>query len=165
MLPGIALIQFAFGTDPQAPTFLPHNYTKGTVVYTGTHDNDTSVGWFTDPGGTATSTRTRDEAELERHNVLRYMGRDHGEAVDVGLELMRLAMSSVARTCIIPMQDVLGLGTEARMNRPGIPHGNWRWRLRRDALDARVEERLRELTETYGRRPRVTNDDDREDRT
>jgi 4-alpha-glucanotransferase len=152
-IPGIALVQFAFGTDPQGPTFLPHNYAKGTVVYTGTHDNDTSVGWFTDPGGTATSTRTRSEAEEERHRVLAYMGRDHGDAVDVSLEMMRLAMASVARTCIVPLQDVLGLGSGARMNRPGTAEGNWRWRFTQEALGDRSCARLRRLTEVYGRAP------------
>lgn len=150
-LPGIRLVQFAFGTDPQAPAFLPHNHDKNAIVYTGTHDNDTSVGWFTDPGGTATSSRTREEAEQERHKVLAYMGRDHGEAVDVSLEMMRLAMASVARTCIVPMQDVLGLGTEARMNRPGIATGNWRWRMRAKEMDVSAEQRLFDLTQTYGR--------------
>ncbi|MDF2691938.1 MAG: 4-alpha-glucanotransferase [Labilithrix sp.] len=150
-LPGIRLVQFAFGTDPQGPSFLPHNHDKNAVVYTGTHDNDTSVGWFTDPGGTPTSSRTRIEADQERHRALAYMGRDHGEAVDPSLEMMRLAMASVARTCIVPMQDVLGLGTEARMNRPGIAEGNWRWRVDAHSLDDRAESRLRDLARTYGR--------------
>jgi len=150
-VPGIRLVQFAFGTDPQAPSFLPHNHERNAVVYTGTHDNDTSVGWFTDPGGTETSTRTRDEADAERHRVLAYLGRERGDAVDPALEMMRLAMASVARTCILPMQDVLGLGTEARMNRPGTAEGNWRWRMRGGAFDDRAVERLRSLTTTYGR--------------
>jgi 4-alpha-glucanotransferase len=152
--PGIRLIQFAFGSDPQAPAFLPYNHDKNAVVYTGTHDNDTAVGWFTDPGGTPTSTRTREEAERERHRALAYMGRDHGEAVDPSLEMMRLAMASVARTCIVPMQDVLGLGSEARMNRPGTATGNWRWRMGAHAADDRAEHRLRSLTKIYGRTPK-----------
>jgi 4-alpha-glucanotransferase len=150
-LPGIRLMQFAFGTDPQAPSFLPHNHDRNAVVYTGTHDNDTSVGWFTDPGGTETSTRTREEADRERHRVLAYLGRDHGEAIEPAHEMMRLAMASVARTCIVPMQDVLGLGREARMNRPGTAEGNWRWRMRRNAFDDRAVERLRRMTLIYGR--------------
>jgi 4-alpha-glucanotransferase len=150
-LPGIRLVQFAFGTDPQAPSFLPHNHDRNAVVYTGTHDNDTSVGWFTDPGGTKTSTRSREEADKERHAVLSYMGRHHGEAVDPSLEMMRLAMASVARTCIIPLQDVLGLGSESRMNLPGSAVGNWRWRVCAHEMDRRAEDRLLELTRTYGR--------------
>lgn len=150
-LPGIRLVQFAFGTDPQAPIFLPHAHERQCVVYTGTHDNDTSVGWFTDPGDAPGSTRTSAEAEHERHAALEYMGRANGEAVDPALEMMRLAMASVARTCIVPMQDVLGLGSEARMNRPGTAEGNWRWRLRPGELDARAQWRLSELTRIYGR--------------
>ncbi|HVH44499.1 MAG TPA: 4-alpha-glucanotransferase [Labilithrix sp.] len=150
-LPGIRLVQFAFGSDPQAPAFLPHNHEKSSVVYTGTHDNDTSVGWFTDPGGTSMSSRTREEADDERHRVLAYMGRQHGEPVDVSLEMMRLAMASVARTCIVPLQDVLGLGTEARMNRPGTASGNWRWRARASALSTEASSRLLDLARTYGR--------------
>jgi 4-alpha-glucanotransferase len=150
-LPGIRLVQFAFGTDPQANVFLPHNHDRNAVVYTGTHDNDTSVGWFTDPGGLPASSRTRLESDQERHKVLAYMGRDHGEPVDVALEMMRLAMASVARTCILPMQDVLGLGPEARMNRPGTAEGNWRWRMRPGAADLRAEQRLLELSQIYGR--------------
>ncbi len=152
-LPGIRLVQFAFGTDPQAPLFLPYNHEKNAVVYTGTHDNDTSVGWFTDPGGTPTSSRTRHETDAERHHALAYIGRDHGDAVDPSFELMRLAMASVARTCIVPMQDVLGLGSEARMNRPGTAEGNWRWRVRASALGREAEERLVCLARTYGRAP------------
>jgi 4-alpha-glucanotransferase len=155
-LPGIRLVQFAFGTDPQAPSFKPYNHDKNAVVYTGTHDNDTSVGWFTDPGGTPTSSRTREQADVERHRALAYMGRDQGEAVDPSLEMMRLAMASVARTCIVPMQDVLGLGTEARMNRPGIAEGNWRWRARASSLSRDAERRLLDLARTYGRAPALT---------
>lgn len=161
-VPGIRLVQFAFGSDPQAPLFLPHNHEKSSVVYTGTHDNDTSVGWFTDPGGTETSSRTREEAEHERHSVIAYMGRNHGEPVDVAWEMIRLAMASVARTCIVPMQDVLGLGSEARMNRPGTAEGNWRWRMAPSALDPAIagpiEARLLALTQTYGRIPEVGHD-------
>src|SRR5690606_3835946 len=108
-------------------------------------------------GGTATSTRTREEAERERHAALAYMGRAHGEAVDPSLEMMRLAMASVARTCIVPMQDVLGLGTEARMNRPGVATGNGRGRRGARAADGVAEERLRSLTRIDGRAP-STND-------
>jgi len=155
-LPGIRLVQFAFGTDPQAELFLPHNHERNAVVYTGTHDNDTSVGWFTDPGGTPASSRTREDADSERHHALAYMGREHGDAVDPSLEMMRLAMASVARTCIVPMQDVLGLGTESRMNRPGVAEGNWRWRVGASALGREAEERLLCLARTYGRAPADT---------
>lgn len=153
-IPGLRVLQFAFGTVPQATSFLPHNYEPDTVVYTGTHDNDTVVGWFTEPGGTPGSSRSREATDHERHAALAYMGRQHGEGVDPSREIMRLAMASVARTCIVPMQDVLGLGSEARMNLPGTAGGNWRWRVRASALDSRAEQRLLDLVQTYGRAPR-----------
>jgi 4-alpha-glucanotransferase len=148
-LPGIRIVQFAFGTDPQAPKFLPHAHVRNSVVYTGTHDNDTIVGWFDDRGGGPDSTRTPEEAERERRAALAYLGREtRGE---IHWEMIRLALSSVARTAIIPMQDVLGLGSEARMNRPGNPSGNWRWRMADGAFDDAVAERLHDMTRTYGR--------------
>jgi 4-alpha-glucanotransferase len=153
-LPGIALLQFAFGTDPRADHFLPYNYGRGTAVYTGTHDNDTALGWYTDPGGTSTSTRTREEADRERSHVRAYLGKMEHENIDIAAELVRAAMASVARTCIVPMQDVLGLGTEARMNRPGVAEGNWRWRVRQSALGDDVAGRLYQLSTTYGRNRR-----------
>jgi 4-alpha-glucanotransferase len=151
-IPGIRLVQFAFGTDPQAPSFLPHNYPKSAVVYTGTHDNDTTVGWFEDRGGSATSTRTEADAARERRRVLAYLGMDgvRESDVDIAAELLRLAQASVARTAIAPLQDVLGLGSDARMNRPGTAKGNWRWRMRAE-VDEDTAARLRALAETYGR--------------
>lgn len=146
-LPGIRLLQFAFGTDPQAPTFLPHAHARRSVVYTGTHDNDTTVGWFHDEGG-KDSTRTSDEAANERIKALAYMGTG-GE--EIHWDMIRLALSSVAETVVVPMQDILGLGSEARMNRPGKAEGNWRWRVRQGALTDDVALRLRALTTIYGR--------------
>jgi 4-alpha-glucanotransferase len=152
-LPGIRLIQFAFGTDPQAPSFLPHNHDKSAVVYTGTHDNDTIVGWFNDRGGSG-ETRTPAQADAERHAALAYVGKSASGAVvdEIHWDMIRLAMASVARTAIVPLQDILGLGSEARMNRPGKADGNWRFRMQDGALTAEIEERLRRLTSTYGRR-------------
>ena len=153
-LPGILLVQFAFGTDPQAPRFVPHAHTRKSVVYTGTHDNDTTLGWFFDPGGEG-STRTVEEAERERRAVLDYLGRNGAEAEEIHWDVLRLVWSSVAATAIAPMQDVLGLGTEARMNRPGTTGGrNWRWRM--PELPGAAMERLARMTRTYGRaRPRA----------
>ncbi len=149
-LPGIRLLQFAFGTDPQAPTFLPHNHHRHAVVYTGTHDNDTTVGWFFDPGGEGSS-RTPEETEKERRTTLAYLGRNDAEAHEIHWELMRLVWQSVAHTAIVPVQDVLGLGSEARMNKPGTSGGlNWRWRMPGPLPDAIVD-RLARLTRTYGR--------------
>lgn len=151
-LPGIRIVQFAFGTDPQAPRFLPHNHVRNAVVYTGTHDNDTSQGWFHEHGG-AGSTRTPAQTEKERHAVLAYTGARDGRRIH--WELLRLAMASVANIAIAPMQDVLGLGTSARMNLPGTAAGNWTWRAPWDALTGGaaddLADELRQLSVTYGR--------------
>jgi 4-alpha-glucanotransferase len=145
--PGIRVLLFAFGTGAFAEDYLPHNYPRNCVVYTGTHDNDTVVGWFEDKGGRG-SARTRREAEREREFALRYLGSDGRK---VNWAMVRAALSSVANTAIIPAQDLLGLGRDSRMNRPGTVRRNWEWRLMERALDEGVVERLRTLTETYGR--------------
>jgi 4-alpha-glucanotransferase len=134
-LPGMRILQFAFGGAVEN-RFLPHNYERNTVVYTGTHDNDTTRGWYA-----ALS-------EAEAHFLRRYLARD---ASDVAWDLIRLAWMSVADRAIVPLQDVLDLGTEARMNLPGRPAGNWRWRFRREMLTQHVLDRLRDMTELYGR--------------
>lgn len=149
-LPGTRVLQFAFGTDPQAPLFRPHAYERVTVAYTGTHDNDTTRGWFHDPGGPG-STRAPAETEKERQAAMRYLGvRD---AAEIHWDFIRVLYMSVADLVIVPVQDVLGLGTEARMNRPGIAEGNWGWRLSEGALGPALAERLRGLAETYERVP------------
>jgi 4-alpha-glucanotransferase len=145
-LPGMAILQFAFGTDPQAPDFRPHNYPHNHVVYTGTHDNDTTVGWWTGEAGH--STRTDEDIREEREYVTRYLALD-GRAIH--WEFIRAVMASVANTAIVPAQDLLGLGSEARMNRPGTGSGNWRWRLRPGQLTQDVMQRLGEFAETYER--------------
>jgi 4-alpha-glucanotransferase len=146
-LPGIKLLQFAFGTDPNAPDFLPHNYPRRAVVYTGTHDNDTTVGWFHDPGS---GTRSPEQTEKERRVALHYLGSDdHPEAIH--WKMIRAIMMSVANVAVTPAQDLLGLGSEARMNRPGVETGNWGWRLPAGGLGPEVAARLRDLTESYGR--------------
>ncbi|MCK6588777.1 MAG: 4-alpha-glucanotransferase, partial [Polyangiaceae bacterium] len=146
-LPGSRVLQFAFGTDPQASDFLPHNYVRRTVVYTGTHDNDTTVGWFLDPGGEGTP-RSPEQARGEREACLRYLGTDGSE---IHWDMIRLALMSVADLAVFPAQDLLGLGSEARMNRPGTGSGNWAFRLREGALDDAIAERLHGLSRTYGR--------------
>ena len=145
-LPGMAILQFAFGTDPQAPDFKPHNYPRNRVVYTGTHDNDTTVGWWS--GDAGHSTRSPGELEHEREHACRYLGTDGRE---VHWDFIRAVLASVADTAIVPAQDLLGLGSEARMNRPGTVRGNWRWRLRPGQLTGDVVRRLATLTETYDR--------------
>lgn len=134
-LPGMKVLQFAFGGDMTNP-YLPHNYTSNFVVYTGTHDNNTTVGWFE-------SLEPR-----EREAVQCYIGRDGS---DIAWDLIRLALSSVANLCIIPIQDVLRLGSEARMNIPGTPTGNWEWRLRPKMLTPGLAAGLKTLTISYGR--------------
>jgi 4-alpha-glucanotransferase len=145
-LPGMAILQFAFGNDPQAPDFKPHNYPRNRVVYTGTHDNDTTMGWWT--AGAGHSTRSDAEIREERDYACRYLGID---GRDVHWEFIRAALASVAETAICPAQDLLGLGSEARMNRPGTVGGNWRWRLRPGELTHAVARRLAVISETYDR--------------
>jgi 4-alpha-glucanotransferase len=152
-LPGIKVLQFAFGDDPHKETFLPHNFERRAVVYTGTHDNDTTAGWFHDEGGPF-GTRTRAQARAEREAVKRYLGTDGRE---ISWDMIRLALASVARLAIFPVQDVLGLGSESRMNRPGTETGNWVWRLANGALTAAHAERLAAMTRTYGRAPEVAS--------
>ncbi len=148
--PGMRILQFAFGTDPQADSFRPYNYPQDCVVYTGTHDNDTTVGWFNSVGA-GESTRSRAEVDQERKFLLGYLGTNGSE---INWDFIRLALSSVARIAIIPLQDVLGLDSEARMNVPARESGNWAWRFGPRDLTATRRRRLAELTETYGRNPR-----------
>jgi 4-alpha-glucanotransferase len=146
--PGMAVLQFAFGTDPQAPTFRPHNYPREVVAYTGTHDNDTTVGWWSSKGS-GESTRTDEDIRRERDFAMRYLNTDGKE---IHWTFIRALEASVADTVLIPMQDVLGLGTEARMNRPATLGGNWRWRYRDGSLKPELARRLRELVELYDRK-------------
>jgi 4-alpha-glucanotransferase len=145
-LPGMAILQFAFGSDPQAPQFKPHNYPRNLVVYTGTHDNDTIVGWWTSDVGH--STRVDTEIEAEREHARRYLGLDGRQ---VNWEFIRAALASVADTAIVPAQDLLGLDGDARMNRPGTASGNWRWRLLPGQLARETARTLAAATETYDR--------------
>jgi 4-alpha-glucanotransferase len=150
-LPGMAILQFAFGTDPQAPTFKPHNYRRNMVVYTGTHDNDTTMGWWT--GEVGHTTRSEADIENEHARTRRYLGLDGDgtEGQTVNWAFIRAVLASVADTAIIPVQDLLGLGSEARMNRPGTSSGNWRWRLKPGQLTRERLHPLALMTETYDR--------------
>lgn len=145
-LPGMAILQFAFGNDPQAPSFKPHNYVRELVAYTGTHDNDTVVGWWTSGGGD--STRTAEDVTKEHAYARAYLGfKDE----PVNWVLIRGIMASVANTAITQMQDVLGLGSEARMNLPGKASGYWKWRMKPGAASKQVAARLKELARLYDR--------------
>ena len=145
--PGMRVLQFAFGEDPKAPDYLPHHYIPNCVVYTGTHDNDTTVGWFQSEAGEGT-TRTAQQISRERERVLRYLGTDGRQ---IHWDLIRLAKASVARMALFPMQDVLGLGTEARMNLPSTIAGNWQWRMKPNEFRPEHQQRLRVLAETFDR--------------
>ncbi len=144
--PGMAILQFAFGAVDHASEFLPHNYARRLAVYTGSHDNDTALGWW--KGGVGDTTRKPAEVERERAFARDYLGTD-GE--EIHWDLIRAAFASVAETAIVPLQDVLGLGSEARMNVPARASGNWKWRFRREQLTPALRKRLRRLTEIYGR--------------
>jgi 4-alpha-glucanotransferase len=145
--PGMAVLQFAFGTDDQAPTFRPHNYPREVVAYTCTHDCDTTVGWWLSKGR-GESTRSDDDIRRERDFAMRYL---NTEGREIHWVFIRTLLASVADTVLIPMQDVLGLGTEARMNLPATLGGNWRWRCRVGVLTPELAERLGELTRLYER--------------
>jgi 4-alpha-glucanotransferase len=141
--PGMRVLQFAFGGDPH-DTHLPHEYTHNTVAYTGTHDNDTVVGWF--------SARSRDDAsedeKQERQRCLKYLGTD---GVEINWDFIRAVEMSVSAVAVVQLQDVLGLSSDARMNMPASAEGNWAWRFLADALTDELRDRLRELTALYGR--------------
>lgn len=136
-IPGMRVLQFGFDGDPDN-THLSHNHTEDSVVYSGTHDNDTTVGWY------------RSASTAIRQNATRYLGT---KGTDIAWDLIRQALASVGRMTIIPVQDVLRQGSEARMNNPATPKGNWGYRLERP-LAASVAEALGELVHTYGRAAR-----------
>jgi 4-alpha-glucanotransferase len=145
--PGMSVLQFAFGSDPQAPTFRPHNYPREVVAYTGTHDNDTTVGWWTSTGE-GDSTRTPEDIRREREFTRKYLRTDGKQ---INWAFIETILASVADTVLIPLQDVLGLGSEARMNLPGSGVGHWQWRYRPGALTDAQASRLRELAVLYDR--------------
>jgi len=136
--PGMKILQFAFGAGPGDP-FLPFNYVRNCVVYTGTHDNDTTVGWF------------NQLQNYERDEVLRYLGCIDPQGIH--WSLIRMGWMSIANLAVVPFQDLLGLATDARMNFPGKAEGNWGWRYRREALNWDVRDRLKTMTYICGRAP------------
>lgn len=143
-LSGMKVLQFAFGGGHTNP-YLPHNYGTNFVVYTGTHDNDTTIGWFANL------------SDVEREAAQRYLGRS---GADIAWELMRVALMSVADMAVFPLQDILRLGNEARMNIPGTETGNWSWRYRAEMLNHGLADGLHSLTATYGRAPREEEDEE-----
>jgi 4-alpha-glucanotransferase len=146
-MPGMAVLQFAFGNDPQAPTFLPHNYERDLVAYTGTHDNDTVLGWW--EGGAGESVRSEEDVRKEKAFALAYLG---AEGREMSWTMIRALLASVADTAIVPLQDVLGLGSEGRMNTPSTVAGrNWRWRFGEGDLRPAHAQRIGRMAEIYGR--------------
>jgi 4-alpha-glucanotransferase len=143
--PGMRVLQFAFGGDPH-DTHLPHEYAHNTVAYTGTHDNDTVVGWFEQRGREGAPEGERREREL----CLKYLSTDGAE---IHWDFIRAAQMSVASLAVAQLQDVLGLPSEARMNIPASTEGNWGWRFDAGALTDELAARLRETTAIYGRLP------------
>lgn len=135
--PGMKILHFAFGGDAGNP-YLPFNVERNCVIYTGTHDNNTTVGWFQDNAN-----------DYEKARLYQYLGAPSGQGV--AWDLIRLAYSSVANQAIVPLQDVLGLGSDARMNTPSVAEGNWSWRYRQEALTGEYSERLRDLVNLFGR--------------
>lgn len=148
--PGMAILQFAFSTDPQAPTFRPHNYIREQVAYTGGHDNDTMCGWWN--AGVADSTRSEADVTREKQDCAGYLGVTRQQLDrEVNWIFIREVMRSVADTVLVPMQDVLGLGSEARMNLPGSFGRWWKWRMRPGSFRPTDAARLKEFTRLYDR--------------
>ncbi len=154
--PGMKVLQFAFDGNPDN-SFLPYNYESANyVVYTGTHDNDTTVGWFFNE-------------QLDdglRRQIKRQANRELHDGVGIHEDLIYLALASIGRLTIFPLQDVLGFGSDCRMNTPGLPTGNWGWRCAQEFLTSQVAEYLKERTERFGRgRPERNTADQTESQT
>ena len=137
--PGMKVLMFAFGEENPMHPYLPHTYQENCLVYTGTHDNNTFLGWF-----------ANDAREDEKKRLIRYIGHTT-EQSNLHWEMIRIAMDSKAFMSIFPLQDILGLGARARMNVPSKPKGNWAWRFTKDELTPEVRVKLRDLTEKYKR--------------
>lgn len=140
-IPGMKVLLFAFGPEMSTNPYLPHNFSPNCLAYTGTHDNNTVKGWFEE-----------EASPEEKERLFRYLGR-LVDGAKLPWELIRLLMMSVAKIVIIPMQDILSLGAEARMNHPSTREGNWEWRLLPDQINDSLAARLAEMTEIYGRAP------------
>lgn len=136
--PGMKVLQFAFDSREESD-YLPHNYDKNCIVYTGTHDNDTLLGWY--------DTISAPDKQLSKE----YLNNANSKPKEVPWDFIRLAMESVAKTCIIPIQDYLCFGSEARINTPSTLGQNWKWRLKKSDLDDTVIKKIRHITKLYGR--------------
>jgi 4-alpha-glucanotransferase len=138
-LPGMKVLLFAFDGGSGTNPYSLHNHVPNAVLYTGTHDNNTVRGWF-----------ETEATEAQQHSLGDYLG-FVPSAAQVSWDLIRMAMMSVCRLVVIPMQDALGLGGDARMNQPAVETGNWKWRLRPGQATPELAERLAELAQIYGR--------------
>ncbi len=138
-IPGMKVLLFAFFDGMEKGPYIPHNHVKDCIVYTGTHDNNTVRGWF-----------EQEASQADQQRIFDYLGRTVS-ADEVSWEFIRMAMMSIANVIIIPLQDILALGTGARMNRPATANGNWEWRLQQDQITPDIESRLKHMTHLYGR--------------
>jgi 4-alpha-glucanotransferase len=137
-LPGMKILQFAWGDEMPQNDYMPHNYARNFIAYTGTHDNNTVLGWY------------RQEGYKHHRQIEHYVGRHLNES-DMYWVMSRLAYASVAKTAILPLQDVLGIDEQGRMNMPGEAQGNWGWRLMPGQVTKEVEKVLKEWTWLYNR--------------
>ncbi|MDI6786678.1 MAG: 4-alpha-glucanotransferase [bacterium] len=135
--PGMKILHFAFGSDADNQ-YLPHNFPRNCVIYSGTHDNDTTIGWF-----------SNSSSSQEKEYALAYLDKIDGS--EIHWDLIRLSLSSVADMAIFPLQDLIGLGSKARMNLPGKALGNWKWRFTLQMLNDTYKNKLKEMTLLYGR--------------
>jgi 4-alpha-glucanotransferase len=145
-LPGMRVLQFGFGNDRTADYHLPFSYTPNSVVYTGTHDNNTVVGWYDE----AKKDLKKKEKTYNLERIHAYLG---VKRTEIHWEMIREAMKSVANLCIFPVQDILGLDANDRVNIPGTAKGNWRWRMEDNRLGNRLARRLKKETQTFNRLP------------
>ena len=146
-LPGMRVLQVAFSTDAKASDYQPHNYIENCVAYTATHDHNTTVGWFTAVPG-AETTQTPKEVESERQDVRKYLNSDGQE---IHWDMIRAAIESKADFSIYPLQDIMGLGSDARMNRPGQLSSNWQWRFAKEMLTDEMIKRMAGLVRSSKR--------------
>jgi len=142
--PGMKILLFAFDEN-QENTYLPCNFDKYCIVYTGTHDNDTAVGWFFDP----------DVSYPAKIQMKKFANQRNEDVATAHEDFIYLAQSSSAVLCILPMQDILGFGNDCRMNTPATTEGNWLWRCAPENLSHEISARLNEQTVFFGRAPRV----------
>lgn len=136
--PGMKVLQFAFDSREDSD-YLPHNYTQNCIVYTGTHDNNTVKGWY------------EELAKKDKNFAIRYLDNEKTDESEIYWDYIRLAMSSVAKICIIPVQDYLGLGAEARINTPATLGTNWKWRMSDKSLTKSLSKKIYVLTKLFAR--------------